>query len=61
MHGYQVASRIINFLCESNRVFARIRFFDVTSASTGASCKFANVSSATIRQFFPILKFSFVL
>jgi hypothetical protein len=53
VHAYEAARLIINFLRKSYRVFARIHFFDVTSASTGASCKFANVSSATIRQSFP--------
>ena len=53
MHGYQVASRIINFLRESNRVLGRIHLFDVASTTTGAAMKFANISSAAIRQFFP--------
>jgi hypothetical protein len=61
VHGYQVASRIINFLRESNRVLGRIHLFDVASTTTGAAMKFANISSAAILQFFPILKFSLVL
>ena len=61
MHLYETTARIVNFLSESSRSFGSINLFDVTRAATGATYKFTDVSSTSIWQFFPMLKFPFVL
>ena len=61
MHGGEATGGIIDFLSESSRSFGRINLFDVTSAATGTTYKFTGVPSTSIWQFFPMLKFPFVL
>ena len=59
--GYEAATRVVDFLSKTNRIFGCVHFFDVPSAPTGAAHKFAKITSATIRQLFPRFEFSFVL
>jgi hypothetical protein len=61
VHGHKFAGDVVYLLRESGRILARIDFFDVASAPAGAADVFANVSSSTVRQFFPSFEFPFVL
>jgi hypothetical protein len=57
VHGYEATAGIVNFLSETNRSFGGVHLFDVTSASTGATCEFTDVSSTATWQIFPMFKF----
>jgi len=61
VHFHETAAGIVNLLRKTNRAFVRINLFDVTSATAGATNEFTDVPSTSIWQFFPMLKFSFVL
>ncbi len=45
MDSYEASAGVINFLRESDSAFVNVNFFDVTSASTGATHEFANISA----------------
>jgi len=61
VHLYETTAGIVNLLRKANRSFGGVHLLDVTSAATGATCKFTDVSSASTWQIFPMFKFPFVL
>jgi hypothetical protein len=47
--GYEAATRVVDFLSKTNRIFGCVHFFDVPSAPTCATDEVARIASPTAR------------